>query len=120
MAPPAKAVVRLLLDDEDDVSRDNIRTLVTLSSKGNLLAILHSLVDVDVEDLAFGNGLLSVALLAPVLVANNLALAVTVGADGLEALNHRTHLAHHGLHTLTTTSSTLLDSALLAAAAVAF
>jgi hypothetical protein len=112
-------VVLLLLDDEHDVSGDDVGALVTLSAKGDLLAILHTLVDGDVENLALGDCLLSVALLAPVLVLDDLALAVTIRADGLEALDHGAHLAHHGLHAGTVAAAALPNRALLATPAFA-
>jgi hypothetical protein len=71
-----------------------------------------------VQDLALNGGLLSVALLAAVLLADNLSLSVAVGADSLEALDHGTHLAHHHLHTLTVAACALLDSALLTTATI--
>lgn len=73
----------------------------------------------DVEDLAVDNRLLAEALLAAILVLDNLALAIAVWAHRLEALNHGAHLAHHRLHTVAVTARALLDSALLAATALA-
>jgi hypothetical protein len=110
--------VGLLLNLEDDITGHNAGHLVTLTTELNLVAIANTLVDVDVEDLALNNGLLAVTLLAAVLVTDDLALAITVGADGLEALNHRAHLAHHGLHTATVAAGALLDSTLLATTAI--
>jgi hypothetical protein len=113
-----KAGVGLLLNHEHDVSRNDIRTLVTLTVEGDLLSVLHSLVDGDVENLALVDGLLAIALLATVLVLNNLALSVTVGTHGLESLDHGSHLAHHRLHTGTVTSGTLSDGTLLSTASI--
>ena len=114
-----EAVVGLLLDFKDDVSRHDIGHLVTLTAELDLVAILDTLVDVDVKHLALHDGLLAAAALAAVLVADDLTLTVTVWADGLEALDHGTHLAHHALHTGTTTAGTRLDRTLLATAAIA-
>ena len=113
-----EARVRLLLNLELHITGLDARHLVTLTTELNLVAIANTLVDVDVEDLALNNGLLSVTLLAAVLVTDDLSLAVTVGADGLEALDHRAHLAHHGLHTATVAAGALLNSTLLATTAI--
>lgn len=113
-----EAGVGLLLDLEDHITGKDTRHLVTLTAELNLVAITDTLVDVNVEHLALNNGLLSAAALAAVLVANDLALTVTVGADSLETLDHGTHLAHHGLHTGTVATSALLDGTLLATAAI--
>jgi len=96
-----EASVRLLLDLELHVARLYAWHLVSLASEVELRPALHTLVDVHVQHLPLNDRLLAVALLALVLFSYRLALAVTVGADGLESLNHRSHLAHHCLHTLT-------------------
>ena len=111
--------VRLLLNLEDDIARLNTRELVALATELDLVAALDATVDVDVEDLALDDGLLSVALLAPVLVADDLTLSLAIRADCLETLDHRTHLPHHVLHTATIAASALLDGTLLAADTVA-
>ena len=109
-----EATVGLLLDLENDISSLDPGCLVALATELDLGAALNALVDVDVEDLPVNNGLLSVALLAAVLVLNNLALTVAVRADSLEPLDHGTHLAHHGLHTVAITAGTLLNGTILA------
>lgn len=114
-----EARVRLLLNLKLNVAGLDAGHLVTFSAEIDPGAALHTLVDVDVQDLALNRRLLSVALLAAVLFADDLALSVAVGADSLEALDHGAHLAHHHFHALTVTASAGLDSALLAAAAVA-
>lgn len=111
--------VRLLFNLEDDVSGLDARKLVTLTAELDPVAGLDAAVDVDMKDLALDDGFLAVALLTPVAVANDLALALAVGADGLEALDHRTHLPHHVLHAPTLTAGTFLHSTLFSAAAVA-
>ena len=111
--------VGLLLDDKDDIAGDDVGPLVALAGKGDLLAVLHALVDRHVQHLALGDGLLAVALLAPVLFPDDLALAVAVWADGLEALDHGAHLAHHRLHAGSAAAVALLHGAFLSATAIA-
>lgn len=111
--------VGLGLNFEDNVSGHGTRNLVTLAAELNLVAVLDTLVDVDVKHLALNNGLLTVAALAAVLLADHLSLTVTVRANGLEALNHGTHLAHHSLHTGTIAAGTRLDGTFLTTAALA-
>ena len=83
------------------------------------MAALNTSVNVDVKNLPFYNGFLAVALLALVLLANDFSLSITIWADCLESLNHGAHLAHHSLHTVPVTASTLLDSTLFATSAIA-
>lgn len=111
-----EAGVRLLLNLEDDISGLDTRRLVTLATELNLGAAADTTVNVNVEDLAVDGGLLAVAALAAILVLDGLSLSVTVGTDSLESLDHGTHLAHHGLHTVAITASTALNCALLATA----
>ena len=113
-----EASVRLLLNLELNITGLDARHLVTLAAEVDLGAALNTLVDVDVQDLALDCCLLSVALLAAVLLADNLTLSVAIGADGLEALDHGTHLAHHHLHTLTVAACACLDGALLTTATI--
>jgi hypothetical protein len=113
-----EARVRLLLNLELHITRLDAGHLVTLSSEIDLGTGLHTLVDVDVEHLALDDGLLAGALLALVLLADLLALTVAVRADGLESLDHGTHLAHHGLHTLALAALASLHSALLTTASI--
>lgn len=112
--PTGEAGVRLLLNLENDIASLNTRRLVTLTSELNLGAASNTLVNVDVEDLAVDSRLLSVALFASVLLLDDLTLSVAVRAYSLESLDHRTHLAHHGLHAVAITARAALDSALLA------
>lgn len=106
--------VGLLLNLEHDIARQSIRHLITLAAELNLVAIAHTLVNVDVEHLALHDSLFPVTLLATVLVFDHLTLTITVRAYSLETLNHGTHLAHHGLHTATVAARTLLDSTFFA------
>jgi hypothetical protein len=112
--PASKAGMGLLLNLENDVASLDARRLVTLASELNLGAAANTLVDVNVEDLAVDGGLLSIALLAAILLLDDLALSVAVRADSLEALDHGAHLAHHRLHAMAVTASASLDSTLLA------
>lgn len=113
-----EARVGLLLNLENDVAGQNTGHLVTLAAELNLVAVLHTTVNVDVENLALHGGLLAVTALAAVLLTDDLTLAIAVGANGLESLDHGTHLAHHGLHTGTIAAGTRLDSTLLTTATI--
>ena len=113
-----EAGVGLLLNLKHDITRHDTGHLVTLTAELNLVAIAHTLVNVDVEHLALNDGLLAITLLAAVLVTNGLSFTVAVRANCLEALDHGAHLAHHSLHTATVTASALLDSTLLTATAI--
>lgn len=111
--------VGLLLDFEDNVTSKNAGGLITLATELDASAALNASVNVDVENLSVDNRLLSVALLAAVLLFDDLSLTVTVRAGGLEALNHGAHLSHHSLHTVTIAARAALDSAFLASATLA-
>lgn len=113
-----EAWVRLLLNLELHITRLHTGHLVTLSAEVDLGTGLNTLVDVNVEDLALDDGLLGVTLLALVLLADLLTLTIAVGADGLESLDHRTHLAHHGLGTSTLAALASLHGTLLTTAAI--
>lgn len=115
-----EAGMRLLFDLEDNITCFDAGQLVTLASEFDLCAALDASVDVHVQHFALDDGFLATALLASVAVADDLALALTVRADGLEALNHGAHLSHHGLHATAVTAGTLLNRAFLAADTVAF
>lgn len=114
-----ESLVRLLLDLENDITWLDTWLLVALTTELDLVAGLNTSVDVDVKNLSLNAGLLSVTLLAAVLVADGFSFSVAVWADSLEALDHWSHLAHHGLHTLTITASALLDGTFLSTSAVA-
>lgn len=110
VAFPVETSMLLLLNLKHDVACLDTWCLITLAAELDLLAALDTLVDVDVQYLAIDNSLLATALLAAVLLLDDLALSTAVVTDGLEALDHGTHLAHHGLHTLTITAGALLGS----------
>lgn len=111
--------VGLLLDLKHNITRHDTRDLVTLAAELDLVAVLDTLVDVDMKHLALHNGLLTAAALAAVTLTDHLTLTATVRANSLEALDHGAHLAHHALHTSTIAAGTRLDSALLTTAAIA-
>jgi hypothetical protein len=111
--------MRLLFDFKHNISWLNAWCLVTFAAELDLVAALNTSVNVNVKNLPFYNGLLAIALLALVLLANDFSLSVTIRADSLKSLNHGTHLAHHSLHAVSVTTSTLLDSTLFAASAIA-
>lgn len=113
-----EAGVGLLLNLEHDITGHDTRHLVTLAAELNFVAVAHTFVDVNVKNLTLNDGLLAGTLLAAILITDDLSLAVTVGADSLEALDHGTHLAHHSLHTATVAARTLLNSAFLSTAAI--
>lgn len=113
VAATGEARVWLLLDLENDITGLDAGRLVTLAGIGDLLAALHAAVDVHVQDLPLDDSLLPLADLAAILILNNLAFAVAVGADSLESLNHRSHLAHHRLHAVAVAASALPDGTLL-------
>jgi hypothetical protein len=105
--------VGLLLDLEDNIAGLDARKLITFATELDLVAALDTTVNVNMEDLPLDDSLLAVALLAPVLVADDFALSLTVGADSLETLDHRAHLPHHVLHTAAIAACAFLDSTLL-------
>lgn len=111
--------VGLRLDLKHNVSRQDTRHLITITTELDLMSVLDTLVNVDMEHLTLDDGLLTTAALAAVLLADHLTFTVAVGADGLEALDHGAHLAHHGLHTGTTAARAGLDRTFLTTAAIA-
>lgn len=115
----SKSGVGLLLNLEDYIASNDAGSLVTLSPKLDLGATLDTPIDVDVEDLAIDNGLLPHALLATVLIFEYLAFAIAVRADGLESLDHGSHLAHHRLHTMAIAAGTSSYGALFTTTAFA-
>lgn len=116
---PLEPRMRLLLNLKHDVAGLHAGQLVALATELNLVAGLDAPIDVHVQHLALDNRLLATALLAAITLADRLALALAIGTNGLETLDHRAHLADHGLHTPTITSAAFLHGALLAAAALA-
>jgi hypothetical protein len=115
----SKAGVRLLLDLKDHVPSLDAGSLITLASKLDLGAASDTSIDMDVKDFPVHDGLLAIALLTSVLLLDDLALAVAVRANGLEALDHGAHLAHHCLHSMAIATRASSYGALLASAALA-
>lgn len=108
-------LMRLLVYNNNNVSRFDSRRLVALARKSNGLTALHALVDVHLEELALRNNLLADANLAAVLLVDNLARTVALSARLLDLLEHRPHLAQHHLHTTTLAAATLAHRALFTA-----
>ena len=106
--------VRLLLNLKHNVTSKNTWHLITFATEFNLVPALHTTVNVDMKDLALDNSLLAHAPFASVTVANGLSFALAVRTDGLEALDHGSHLAHHSLHTRTVAASACSDRTLFA------
>jgi hypothetical protein len=115
-----KSCVGLLLDLENNISGLDSRSLIALPSEVNLMTCTNAPIDVDVEHLSLNDCLLATAGLASVLLSDDLTLSITVGADRLETLDHRAHLTHHRLHTVTITSSALLDGTFLSTTPITF
>lgn len=115
-----KSCMGLLLDLKYNVTRLNSRSLIALASEVNLVTCAHTPINVDVEHLPLNNGLLATASLASILFSDDFSFSIAVGADGLETLDHRTHLAHHCLHAVAITASALLDGTFFSATSVTF
>lgn len=81
-------LVLFLVQDDDDVSRLQSRLLIALTGEGDLLSVLHSLVDRNLENLPLSDHLAAVALLATQLRVNPLALSLALSAHGLDLLHH--------------------------------
>jgi hypothetical protein len=114
-----KSGVGLLFNLEDDVARNDTGSLVSLATELDLGTALDTTINMDMKDLAIDNSLLAQALFAAVLILEYFSLAVAVGADRLESLDHGTHLAHHRLHTVTVAARAPPDRTLLATATLA-
>lgn len=84
--------VLLLLDRDDDISRNDSRSLITLSVEPDLLSTLHSLVDMNLQNLSLAVGLLSLTGLASVLGIHHLSSTLTFVTWLLDLLNHGTEL----------------------------
>merc|ERR1719154_212964 len=75
--------VFLLVQHNDDIAWLDVRFLIPLPGKHDLLAILHALLYRYLENLAVLDNLLGVALLAPILAADPLALSPALVARGV-------------------------------------
>lgn len=116
---PLEPRVWLLLNLKDNIAWQNTRCLVALSLELDFVAAPDAPIHMDVENLSLDDGLLAVAALAPILLADDLAFTIAIGADSLEPLDHGAHLTHHGLHTVAITASTFSHSTLFATPAIA-
>ncbi len=110
--------MRLLLNLEDDVTRKSAGDLIALATELDFGTAADTLVDRHMEDLPLNSRFSAIALLAAVLVLDQLALAMALGAQRLEALNHRPHLPKHSLVAQTIASGTLPHRSFLATAAL--
>lgn len=111
--------MRLLLDDDHDVSRLYTRRLIALSIKRDSLTVLHPAVDMNLEELLLGYRLASRTVLALILPVDDLSQSRTVLARHLHLLDHRAHLSELDAYAPAVTGRALLDGAFFTAAAVA-
>lgn len=102
------------LDLELHISRKNTRHLVAITFEVDLGTALHALVNVDVKNLSFADSFPTSAFLAPIFIPNDLSFTLAIGADCLKALDHRSHLTHHHLHSRSLAASAGLDRTFLA------
>lgn len=116
---PPKPLVRLLLDDDDNVPWGDTWRLVALPTERDGLAPAHALVDMDLEHFFLGDDLTPVTGLAPILMVDDLASAVALVARLLDLLNHWAHLAEGDPDTTAIARRARTDCAVLAALAVA-
>ena len=116
---PLEPRVFLLLDNKDNITRFDSRSLITLAGELDLVSALHTLVDVNLEDLALLRRLLGVTRPTLVLGVHNLSGSVTFTTGLLNLLDHRSELTQVNLDTLSLTSATLLDGTLLSTESVA-
>lgn len=83
--------------------------LISLSAKGDFLAVLHTLVNLNLQNLPLPVDLSTIALLAPKLGIDSLTLTLAFTAHGLDLLHHtRAELLDTNLHACTSTSWTTL------------
>lgn len=115
---PLESRVRLLFDNDDNITRDSTRLLVGFASKLDLLTTLHTLIDVNFKHLSFLGGLLAATGLTSVLGVHHLTSTLTLGTGLLDLLHHRAKLTEHDLDTSTLTAGTGLNSTLLATSAI--
>ena len=98
--------IRLLLEDDDNVTGHDSGLLVGLAVEGDLLARPHTLIDVDLEVKLLGGDLLTPASLTLVLLGDGLTATHTLVTSGLHPLHHTgAQLTEN--HTNTTTATGL-------------
>ena len=78
LAASLELLVSFLVQDDNDVPWLQARFLVALAAECNLLAVLHSLVHLDLQDLPLPVHLPPVTFLTPQLGVDSLSLAVTL------------------------------------------
>jgi hypothetical protein len=115
-----KSCVGFLFDLENNVARLDSWGLIALPSELDFMACSNTPVHVYVEDLSLNCCLLATAILASIFLPDDLTFSVTVRADCLETLDHRSHLAHHRLHTMAVTTSALLYGTFLSTTSITF
>ena len=116
-----KSLVRLLLDNNDNVSWLHTWVFISLTMEYVLLVVRCTLIDLSLNDFLLLDNFLSFAGLALVLLINDFALTTAVIAGTLRlAIHPRTDHSH--FHNLTTTlaRSALLDSTFFATFAITF
>jgi len=111
--------VLLLLDVEDHITWLDAWNLITLTSELNLVSGRHTTVDWNMQDLPLRCDFLALANLALVLLLDCLTLTVAIRAHCLEPLDHRSHLPHHDLHTLSIAACAGLHCTFLSSFSVA-
>jgi hypothetical protein len=116
---PLESGVLLLFDDKNDITGLDTGSLITLAREFDLVTTLHTLVDVNLQDLSLLHRLLSVTVLALVFGVNDLSGSFTITTRLLNLLNHRSKLTQVNLDSLSSTSSTLLDGSLLSTKTIA-
>ena len=108
-----KVFMWLLINDKDDITWLDAWGLITFTSKDNSLAIFHTRVDVNLQDLTLRCSLVTVTSGTTILWINDITGTVTLITLSLESLNHWAHLSCDEFETTTTTSGTLLNSSFL-------
>ncbi len=110
----------LALQHDNNIAWNCIGRLVTFPRKGDLLPMLHALLHKHLQNLFFLTDLSTMTGSAAILVRDDFASTVTVGAGDLGLLDHGAHLADDELDTGAVTGGTGADAAGLATPAVAF
>ncbi len=109
-----------LLENDNNITGLQTWRLVALAVERDFLSILHTLVDVNLEDLALVHNLAALARLAHVLGVDLLALAITVATRRVYLLVHAgAELIQNHLVATTAARTALLHGALLATLAAA-
>lgn len=107
-------LMRLLLNNNNNISRGDTRRLVALSTEVDRLSTAHTFIDMHLEHLLLRHNFLAITRLALVFMIDNLARPRTFITRLLQLLDHRTHLAQRDLDSASTASPTLPHGAFLA------